>query len=514
MRLLLELQQRQVVAEETEKNGEAVDPWQLQSGGIRSSEKKLQGSIPVHPDRMFKAFGEDDPYRFSLIKPVHWKAKKKHASGGNLSRFCTVFLQNKCAQRIIIAKVTYNRRRMRRRGLEEIPRQGGLFNHRRRVDIRVLVHNLQSTQLVNEVLMNQMVKEVLMNQMVKGVLRDQLVKDGQMILLYLISTMGTSETGEIELNSDGGEKAVYVPSSCSSMRELSSHNPNPNFAKQTPPPPLADPHLSPSSWIFYFHELFSQEKKKTILLSPLSYECMADPECDHGFIYNHQGLVDILQSSFFDLNLKVDNTVDNYVDRILFTLAPSIEEHLPSGHWRLIEHPPVSPHPVNFPWINTLGVFSLLVAPLGGHTAANFCTEMSSLKDKICPHRSYKRHREPHRGLSAAVDASPQTPPFSPASKRSSAPAFSHGQEGDAKSSRGAPKSPCSPRILPEWHGSAMRLRAPPINHFEFDRGGSSWGKRPGKQLARKRRSQLEWFHIFDEDNEEEVVAGDDGIKQ
>ncbi|KAL0903820.1 hypothetical protein M5K25_025873 [Dendrobium thyrsiflorum] len=94
----------------------------------------------------------------------------------------------------------------------------------------------------------------------------------------------------------------------------------------------------------------------------LHYLCMADPEVDHGFIYDHQGLVDILQSSFFDLNLEVDNTVDDYVDRILFTLAPSIAKHLPFGRWRLIGHPPVSSSLVNFPWINTLGVASLLVA--------------------------------------------------------------------------------------------------------------------------------------------------------
>ncbi|KAL0924054.1 hypothetical protein M5K25_004859 [Dendrobium thyrsiflorum] len=88
---------------------------------------------------------------------------------------------------------------------------------------------------------------------------------------------------------------------------------------------------------------------------------MADPEVNHGFIYDHQGLVDILRSSLFDMNLEVDNTVEDYVDRILFTLAPSIEEHLLSGHWRLIEYPPA----VSFSWINTLGVASLLVASLG-----------------------------------------------------------------------------------------------------------------------------------------------------
>ncbi|KAI0519412.1 hypothetical protein KFK09_006859 [Dendrobium nobile] len=92
---------------------------------------------------------------------------------------------------------------------------------------------------------------------------------------------------------------------------------------------------------------------------------MADPERDHGFVYDHQSLADILQSPFFDLNLKVDDTVDVYIDRILFTLAPSIEEHLPSGPWRIIGHPPASSPPANFLWIKTVGVLFLSMTSLG-----------------------------------------------------------------------------------------------------------------------------------------------------
>ncbi|KAL0906257.1 hypothetical protein M5K25_024735 [Dendrobium thyrsiflorum] len=54
---------------------------------------------------------------------------------------------------------------------------------------------------------------------------------------------------------------------------------------------------------------------------------MADPEHDHGFVYDFQGRVDIHQSSFFNLNLEIYDTIDNYVDRILFTLTSYIEEH-------------------------------------------------------------------------------------------------------------------------------------------------------------------------------------------
>ncbi|KAL0910272.1 hypothetical protein M5K25_021236 [Dendrobium thyrsiflorum] len=92
---------------------------------------------------------------------------------------------------------------------------------------------------------------------------------------------------------------------------------------------------------------------------------MADPEHDHGFVYDIQGRVDLLQSPFFDLNLEVDDTVDNYVHRILFTLVPSIEELLPSGQWQIIGYPPASSSPATSPASNTLGISCFLVASLG-----------------------------------------------------------------------------------------------------------------------------------------------------
>ncbi|KAI0501108.1 hypothetical protein KFK09_019326 [Dendrobium nobile] len=92
---------------------------------------------------------------------------------------------------------------------------------------------------------------------------------------------------------------------------------------------------------------------------------MADPERDHGFVYDHQGLVDILQSPFFKLNMVVDDTVDEYVNHILLTLTSSIEEHQPSGYWRIIGHPPASSPPANFPWIKTVGILFLSVTSLG-----------------------------------------------------------------------------------------------------------------------------------------------------
>ncbi|XP_028549561.1 NPC intracellular cholesterol transporter 1-like [Dendrobium catenatum] len=62
---------------------------------------------------------------------------------------------------------------------------------------------------------------------------------------------------------------------------------------------------------------------------------MADPKRDHGFVYNHQGRVDVLISPFFDLNLEIDHIVDDYVDQILCTLETDIDEHQIPGQWRL-----------------------------------------------------------------------------------------------------------------------------------------------------------------------------------
>ncbi|KAL0909034.1 hypothetical protein M5K25_023556 [Dendrobium thyrsiflorum] len=64
--------------------------------------------------------------------------------------------------------------------------------------------------------------------------------------------------------------------------------------------------------------------------------CMADPELDHGFVYDDQGQVDILKSPFFDVNLEIDHTVEEYVDGIIFSLASTIYEQLSSVQWRIV----------------------------------------------------------------------------------------------------------------------------------------------------------------------------------
>ncbi|PKU78335.1 hypothetical protein MA16_Dca008960 [Dendrobium catenatum] len=57
---------------------------------------------------------------------------------------------------------------------------------------------------------------------------------------------------------------------------------------------------------------------------------MADPEQDHGFVYDNEGLVDVLRSPFFVINWKIDQSVEDYVNRIFFSLTTALDEHRPS----------------------------------------------------------------------------------------------------------------------------------------------------------------------------------------
>ncbi|KAH0456858.1 hypothetical protein IEQ34_014765 [Dendrobium chrysotoxum] len=63
---------------------------------------------------------------------------------------------------------------------------------------------------------------------------------------------------------------------------------------------------------------------------------MADPKRDHGFVYNDQGQVDITHSPFFDINPEVDQTIEEYVERIVFTLAATIDDQISSVQWQIV----------------------------------------------------------------------------------------------------------------------------------------------------------------------------------
>ncbi|KAL0914289.1 hypothetical protein M5K25_014624 [Dendrobium thyrsiflorum] len=67
---------------------------------------------------------------------------------------------------------------------------------------------------------------------------------------------------------------------------------------------------------------------------------MADPERDFGMTYDEQGYVHILHSTFFDVELEVDHTVEGYVARILDTLVDAIKEQLGKVQWHLASDPP------------------------------------------------------------------------------------------------------------------------------------------------------------------------------
>ncbi|KAH0457398.1 hypothetical protein IEQ34_012713 [Dendrobium chrysotoxum] len=89
---------------------------------------------------------------------------------------------------------------------------------------------------------------------------------------------------------------------------------------------------------------------------------MVDPELDSGFVYDHEDFVDIQQSSFFDLNLEFDNSVEDYVNRILFQLSITTEERFSGHQWLIVHRPPTPPNPDNSLLTNILGAFCLLVA--------------------------------------------------------------------------------------------------------------------------------------------------------
>ncbi|PKU86550.1 hypothetical protein MA16_Dca019996 [Dendrobium catenatum] len=84
---------------------------------------------------------------------------------------------------------------------------------------------------------------------------------------------------------------------------------------------------------------------------------MADPEVDHGFVFDEQGRTDILGSPFFDVFFGNDETVEGYIDRIFYQLTVSIKEHLQPGRWIIIGHPP----PTTSPSTKVLGAVFLVV---------------------------------------------------------------------------------------------------------------------------------------------------------
>ncbi|KAL0920377.1 hypothetical protein M5K25_009508 [Dendrobium thyrsiflorum] len=62
---------------------------------------------------------------------------------------------------------------------------------------------------------------------------------------------------------------------------------------------------------------------------------MVDPERDHGFVFDNQWFIDIHRSPFFDVDLENDRSIEDYVERILFSLATAINQRQPPVQWQL-----------------------------------------------------------------------------------------------------------------------------------------------------------------------------------
>ncbi|KAL0909153.1 hypothetical protein M5K25_019996 [Dendrobium thyrsiflorum] len=77
---------------------------------------------------------------------------------------------------------------------------------------------------------------------------------------------------------------------------------------------------------------------------------MADPDLDSGFIHDEQGFVDILCSPFFDVNLNIDGTVEEYLEHIIFTLSNAIEEQIGNVQWTIIAKPKQDKQQPKFPF--------------------------------------------------------------------------------------------------------------------------------------------------------------------
>ncbi|PKU85446.1 hypothetical protein MA16_Dca003185 [Dendrobium catenatum] len=54
---------------------------------------------------------------------------------------------------------------------------------------------------------------------------------------------------------------------------------------------------------------------------------MEDPATEYGLTWDEDGFTDILRSTFFDANSRVNHTVEDYLERILETLVEAINEH-------------------------------------------------------------------------------------------------------------------------------------------------------------------------------------------
>ncbi|KAL0928022.1 hypothetical protein M5K25_002255 [Dendrobium thyrsiflorum] len=119
---------------------------------------------------------------------------------------------------------------------------------------------------------------------------------------------------------------------------LSCRHPLPLFFLGRPPPhPLSN--LISKDKSSLSRESSKRSKNTFSNTSTPRDRCMADPNLDCGIVFDEQGYIHILHSTFFEVNPRIDYTVEGYIELILDTLVEAIEEQLSIIQWRLASDP-------------------------------------------------------------------------------------------------------------------------------------------------------------------------------
>ncbi|PKU76989.1 hypothetical protein MA16_Dca001595 [Dendrobium catenatum] len=71
--------------------------------------------------------------------------------------------------------------------------------------------------------------------------------------------------------------------------------------------------------------------------------------------------MDILGSPFFDVYFGNNETDEGYIDRILYQLTLSIEEHIRPGRWVIVSHLQLPPPSAISPSTKVFGTIFLVV---------------------------------------------------------------------------------------------------------------------------------------------------------
>ncbi|KAL0927993.1 hypothetical protein M5K25_002223 [Dendrobium thyrsiflorum] len=110
---------------------------------------------------------------------------------------------------------------------------------------------------------------------------------------------------------------------------------------------------------------------------------MGDPEIDSGFVFDDEGRTDVLNSPFFDVFFGSDETADDYLDRILYRLSLSLEEHIRPGRWILNGQSPPPPLPATSP-VDTILRTSMKVKIVKWHAVASWTWDAQDETCGIC----------------------------------------------------------------------------------------------------------------------------------